>query len=776
MQDNEYKRLIQSSKERALFAFLALMQRALQESDKETGQKLPGTPSGCEQADMTAVRNFVRHDANAFLRRSEALYRKYLERALQTMYVDFRPGMKNMTAGDLSLIDDEAVCHQIEIGRFTQRIRDASEESIGRLNVIIAALHGEAEVRERENPFRPYLLARSVYEAVKELAGDGQKTRILFDYLSGMVVEHAQGYYAAVREVFEAFGVEGKFIAVPSRAARGQRYFGAPAADRDLALAELNARILPGLQRVAETLGQIPADFPAYSRPGGDATAFAADLIRRIFLRPGAEGDMGLAPAAAFEEPASAASIVGRLSELQGMVARGEPILVSCTDGEPEQAGLSALRERLDLGGAGMRERLIVETVGMLFELILDDPDIPEALRAVLGDLQVPVLKAAIIDPGLLHDERHPARALLNRLGSAAADAGNPDSPAIAEEIRRAVRDVLANYDRDASVFAQALGGFEECISGLRRREDARTAKAIAAVEAAERMSILLISTTSVLCEALLSLNADKRVSDFAIQVWPHVLAKAAWRDAEQGRDFYDPAGCCRQYCAVLPELLWSVQEKADSQERAALMKLLPGLASRLASGLSLIQLPEEERKQILDQFVDMHMHVLRPMPPAQAPGMRSLDDLRRDFSRLVVRWDRLSWDLPEPPPARPSILEETLSSHSLAAEVHADAKPAAVSPAERDALFSGYMHGLRVKLRGEEHGARPAQLAWTSTYRSLYVFRTEKDGALVIYSFPSLLEAIREGAVAPAENIPAFERAVESLLWGVENLRAGRG
>ena len=789
MQDTEYKRLIQLSKERAIFAFVALMQRALQDGDREAGQKLPGTQSGYGQTAMTVVRNFMRHDANVFLRHVEVLYRKYLDRALQTMYVDFRPKMQKMRANELSLIDDEAVSHQIEVGRLTQRIRDASEESIGRLNVIISGLHGEQEARERENPFRPYLLARPVYEAINELAGDEQTARTLFDYISNMIVEYVEGYYAAVREVFEASGMEGKFITVPSRVVQGQRYFGAPPFDYRLAPAELNARILPGLQRMVKTLRQIPAltlpaDLPDYSDSSEDEAAFVADHIQKILRRSGTDSNVrfGSAFAAEARPQASAGSIIGQLSEFQGIVARGEPMPADSADGKPERNHLFALRERLDFSGADMMERLTLEMVGMLFELILDDPQVPEELRAVLGDLQVPVLKAAIIDPGMLHDERHPVRALLNRLASAAAantdgnDGNNSDGPAIAEEIRRVVRHVLDNYDRDASVFAEALSGFEDFMSRLLRRDDTQTAKAIEAVEAAERISILLGRTTSALCEALLSLNTDKRVSDFAIQVWPHVLARAAWQDAEQGRDFYDPAGCCRQYYAVLPELLWSVQEKADSQERAALMKLLPGLASRLASGLNLIQLPEEERKQILDQFVDMHMQALRPAQSASARNMRSLDDLRRDFARLAVHWERLSWELPEPPPARASILEETLSSKSVAAEMHAEAKPAAALPLERDALFSNYMHGTRVELHGEARSTRSAQLVWTSTYRSFYLFRTEKDSALVIYSYPSLLAAIREGVVVPVQNIPAFERAIESLLWGVENLRAGRG
>jgi len=231
MADIEYKRLIQAAKDRATFSFLALVQRAIQDADKNIVEMLTEAKSGLDQTSLMSVRHFLRQDGNVFLRRIDALFRTNLERAMQTMYVDMRPGMRQLSANELSLIDDEVVTHQIEVGRLTERMRAANEESIGRLNVIVAQLHGQRDPRERENPFRPYLLARALYEAIKETAGDEARAKVLFEHLSNVMTQHLPGYYGAIREVFEASGVRGKFQAQRSRARHNQRYFGAPPVD-----------------------------------------------------------------------------------------------------------------------------------------------------------------------------------------------------------------------------------------------------------------------------------------------------------------------------------------------------------------------------------------------------------------------------------------------------------------------------------------------------------------------------------------------------------------
>lgn len=767
MSDTEYKRLLDSAKDRAFFGFLALIQRAMQDADKNAGTQQSGASSGISQSALMSLRHFLRQDSSVLLRRVEALLRNYLDRAMQTMYVDMRPGLHNVTADDLSLIDDEAVNLQIEVGRLAQRMRDADEEGIGRLNVIISQLHGRHDAKERENPFRPYLLARVLYEAVHETAGEDAKARLLFEHLAEGLIPHLPGYYGAIRQVFESSGVHGKFIAQQSRAAHFQRYYGGQASDLPATSANFAGRVIPELRRMVDALQQNAA----YSIAGDQSVH---ELLRAV-LGAAQGGPQGNAvPAGTGLENVAAkgsGSLAAQLGEYQKKVAQGEPI----DAGKPQERNqLFALRDKLKPDSVSAEDRMTMEVVAMLFEFILEDEQIPVELRVQIGRLQVPILKAAVLDATLMHNEAHPARQLLNRMASAAvsADPSTKEGRQLGSEIERVVDQILREFDSDVAIFAASLKRFETFLEQHLRQDHAHTAPAIEAVETAEKISILLTNITSELCSMLVPLNADKRITDFIIHVWPQVLVRAAWADRDRKIDSGQAGSTFCMYRAVLPDLLWSIQGKLNAQDRAALIRLLPELVKRLNQAMQLIQLPEEDSRQIMDQLVTVHTQVLRgQQTDAAQPVAR--EKLEQDFGRLAINWDRVAWTQAEPPQPRSDLVEEVVTHYGLPVTLNLGVNTIAATAADREFLAQTYLLGTRVEICTAQGGRQPAQLVWISTHRSLYLFRHD-DGGLAIYTSAALLEALRDAAMVPVEYAPVFERAVESLLFGAEKIRSG--
>lgn len=760
MADAEYRRLLDTASDRAFFGFLALVQRAIQDADKNIVTLLSEAKSKSEQAALTSLRHFLRQDGNVFLRRIDTLLRSSLERAMQTIYVDLRAGMRKLSANELSLINDEVVTHQIEVGRLTQRMRDACEETIGRLNVIVAHMHGQSDAKERENPFRPYLLARALYDATRETVTDEAQAKLLFEQLASALIPHLPGYYDAIRQVFEASGIRGKFIAQQSRTACFQRYFGAPLVEQHNAF---SARVLPGLQRMLETMQFAP------NTGAADAAGTMHGFIRSM-LSP--SRGVQLPGAAAGKGRMTANPLAAQLDGYQKKVAKGEAI----DEQVPQQGNqLFALRERMTLDQASTAERMTVEVIAMLFEFILDDEQIPAELRVLIGRLQIPILKAALLDPSLLHEEAHPARQLLNRMSSAAlaSDPGTQEGQQLGGEIARIVNRILEEFGNDVSIFAASLEEFERFLAKHLRRDNSQIPQAIEAVEIAEKISILLTRTTTELCNVLLPMNADKRISDLIIQVWPHVLVRAAWEDMERKISPLQPDSMFQMYRAVLPDLLWSIQDKPDPNERTALMRMLPELVKRLTGALQLIQLPDDERQEILDQLVAMHMQVLRGARKATDKALPTLDKLRQDFMRVAINWDRISWELAEPPQPRGDLIEEVLARRRVSCSLNLGINTMAAAPSDREFLTQTYLLGTKVEIRSADDAGNTAQLVWISSHRSLYLFRQD-DGALAIYSCAALLEALREGMISPVEYAPVFERAVETLLFGAEKVQAG--
>src|SRR3546814_4455044 len=52
----------------------------------------------------------------------------------------------------------------------------------------------------------------------------------------------------------------------------------------------------------------------------------------------------------------------------------------------------------------------VINLVSMLFEFILDDRTLPDSLKALIGRLQIPLLKVAVLDKTFFSRGSHPAR------------------------------------------------------------------------------------------------------------------------------------------------------------------------------------------------------------------------------------------------------------------------------------------------------------------------------------------------------------------------------
>ena len=115
---------------------------------------------------------------------------------------------------------------------------------------------------------------------------------------------------------------------------------------------------------------------------------------------------------------------------------------------------LHTLRSRdLDLP-AGKPTAIALDTLSLIFDAIFTSPDLPDVIKTLLGRLQIPLLKRAILDATFFADTRHPARQLVNRI--ARATIGLPqnisrDDPLCREigRITDSARAPLENKDGD---------------------------------------------------------------------------------------------------------------------------------------------------------------------------------------------------------------------------------------------------------------------------------------------------------------------------------------
>src|SRR5690606_12041349 len=132
----------------------------------------------------------------------------------------------------------------------------------------------------------------------------------------------------------------------------------------------------------------------------------------------------------------------------------------------------------------------IIDLVGMLFEFVLQDEQLPNAVKALLSRLHTPFLKVAIIDRQLFTEKRHPGRRLLDAM----AEAG---TRWVAEEdltrgifpcMRAMVERILRDFTDDLGLFDELLDEFNSHLREVEQKAQAIERRSVEAADGQARL------------------------------------------------------------------------------------------------------------------------------------------------------------------------------------------------------------------------------------------------------------------------------------------------
>jgi hypothetical protein len=782
--------VVQLAKERALFRFSALAFLMLQDANLSIAQASANAGTLQEQKTLSASKSFLQDQGQDFLKRLNASYVGYVERGMQTMYRDLRQNLAEISAETLTLMDDDTMTRHIEVERRVLRLRDADQQSLSRLNLMIAKIHGEHEIRERENPFRPYLMARALHDVLCGMVATNNICTMLFDHLSGALCNHLPEYFAAIRAVFESHGVHAQLLARPSALSKR---------DREM-LAEPVNQAAPNM---LFTGAGIPDNFvlPAgasVAPSGGFPTISSSALehIESLLEKNGIESSKDLPSQTALQDfvwkifnqsapgrvPASnrledcntiipfqpdAHPLVERLQKLQKSVLTADTTQIERSFDLRDELGLNSNEDT----AVDENDRVAADVVDILFKFIAADESIPEKSRLQIARLQAPFLKASILDADVLQSPAHPARKLLNRVTSLSIGLDEKIEPGTTalKLITETINHILRDFTNDVDFFGTALRELNNKVGNMLRTFDSDVALAADALEEAEKdpdqYDVVLGHTVAALRERLSTLQTDPRAEEFIIKVWSKVLAYVSQHASIESKPYLD----------AISELIWSVQINLDASERAALMRLLPKLAVRLREGLALIEMPEDESKRVQDTLVAMHSQVLRSVPDPLQYSMR-LGSLVQHFAKMQIGAPNETVAALHAPMIPAPRLQSALQKFDVDARAYIDTDVGTLM--SEDAQWLGGMKpGTSIEW-WSERGYLPATLMWVDEPQSFYLFhidpekQPEDHPGLLIYSSISLIKALREGSISMIEAAPVFDRAIESLLLNSEDVQ----
>jgi hypothetical protein len=347
--------------------------------------------------------------------------------------------------------------------------------------------------------------------------------------------------------------------------------------------------------------------------------------LRRMLVDKVAEFDISrpIKPSPQFEQALANVQRVARevpMGYEQTAMASGRSVVPVMSDAEYEalpsgarvEYASKALRQQtqtLKKAASTQSEKATIEIVALMFQSILAEERIPPGVRVWFARLQMPVLRLALSEPEFFESLQHPARRLIDRMGSCVLgfDAGVEDQKgggALEAEVKRIVQTIEQYPETGRRVFQLVYDEFQKFLDKF-LTEKGSTQKVVSLAQQVEQKETLAIQYTIELRNTLKDMPVPDAIREFLYKLWAEVLAVAAMRHGAQHDETMN-------YKQLAADLVWAAGAKPNRAERAKVIADLPAMLQRLRKGMGLLGLDaptqDVQIKHISDTLAEAFM------------------------------------------------------------------------------------------------------------------------------------------------------------------------
>jgi len=395
-------------------------------------------------------------------------------------------------------------------------------------------------------------------------------------------------------------------------------------------------------------------------------------------------------------------------------------------------------------------DKATVEIVALMFQAILAEERIPFSARVWFARLQMPVLRVAIAEPEFFGTLQHPARMLIDRMGSCVMgfDAAAISGSALEGEIRRVVQVIEQYPETGQRVFKLVFDEFVAFLNKYLTQSDA-TQRLMSVAQQVEQKETMAIQYTIELRKMLNDMPVREEIREFLFKIWAEVLAIAALRYGAQ-----DEQTVTLKRAAS--DLVWAASAKPNRNDRARVIQDLPKLLQRLRQGMSLLGIvgdPQEAHiKTIGATLSDAFLSKTEAIPPAKIEAMAK---------RLANLEDFVTDDNATDLPLDAASIELLLGVDAASLEIVPDTG----TKVGEDML--AWAHELQVGtwfMLDHNDRVSQVQFVWRSDRKQLHLFASS-DGRSFLVQVGRLASYLQAGLLVPAEEETLTVRATREAL-----------
>ena len=618
-------------------------------------------------------------------------------------FVQGRDKTATLELSELSLMGDQDFEVTLAVDKATARMHFNCAEELVALNARLAKLLGRTELSEKDNPLAPRSLCESLLDGMSSMQLNQNIRVVLLNQFDLVLTTELPQIYQSIN-----------------------RYL-------------VDGGILPDLKGGTKNHSRNTA---SASGSAVSATSASNDMFK---LFEQLAGGTGRAMGGGAGIPGF--SLLDSLGQLQSgamMLPGGVRFELPLLEASAIQNVLRSLQQSPVMKAASPLDAVLVDAVAMLFDVVFDEASIPDRLKAQIARLQIPVLKAAMLDSNFFSQSNHPVRRMLDAIATLAIhlpenEAGNARLEAISQVVSR----VLKSFEKDISVFETAATELESMgtllDATLEEAMSSSLQQDIAQIKNAERAEIAPVIVHDFINRALKEQTVAEAVREFLRRDWAQLLTLDYINEGEEGAHF-------NSHVETMRELVWSVQPKADMDARLMLVRILPGLLKRLREGVAEIDLPTKLADRFFASLVILHANAVRPSSqPVPLPEISP-----EEIEEMVVQAE-----------ATPSAAEATPE-----ATTNTEVGPVAPEVEDEFTLRARALNkGDWVEFHYDDGTFRWARLGWVSGVKNTYLFSDQDGMNSFSIGLHRLADKLRRGEAVLVERKSITESAFGKLM-----------
>ena len=519
---------------------------------------------------------------------------------------------------ELSLVELDDLEDNIAIDNMISKARPHFEDDlfavIERLKVVLP----QKTIKEDQNPLDPKAICDSFHKASDVIKSDIHVKLIFYKLFDKYVMNNLGHFYRELNDFFVDKGVLPEFKASQERMKQTTKFLAnriknaskkstADGLSHEQAGVGQGAPLNAGSQSIE---GNLLSMLQRVLSSGASPLAITGSVTSGV-TNTGQEGG-GLANAGQSAGAIPAAQNLGYMTALTNLQTSGlqaqplESIDPQTLKTETHQQLLAFSQENSQHATAAGNQ--IIDIVSMLFDFFYEDENLPAPIKVLIGRLQIPVLKIAILDDSFFNHKKHPARKLLDSISKASLGWGEDQKQEklLIDKIEELVNYLLTEFEQNIEVFEKVLEDFNRFLADENEKIALANDKLRLEEEENERKrNTAQVAASKLTRKLTLKRELSFEVSQFLDSIWTMVLFNIYLTMGESSNHW-------KNIRRITSTFIWTLVPKFTEEERLKIIKTLPALLRALSKGMGLLEISTEAQNKIFQMLAKEHTKIVK--------------------------------------------------------------------------------------------------------------------------------------------------------------------